>query len=109
MYQLKKWILLYLNKFLDNKIKETLNEAIRNVIDEELNLIISDPKGNAVNVEAINESFLKANEANYECCIEVAKLIYDLNPTVNQKRALDLLMDLNNKQGSITIKVYFMY
>ncbi len=93
--------------FLDNKIKETLNETIRQVIDEELNSIISDPKGHSVNVEEINEKFLKANATNYECCIEVAKLVYDLNPVANQKRALDLLMDLSNKQSPISIKVYF--
>ena len=50
--------------FLDNKIKETLNETIRQVIDEELNSIISDPKGHSVNVEEINEKFLKANATN---------------------------------------------
>ena len=93
--------------FLDNKIKETLNETIRQVIDEELNSIISDPKGHSVNVEEINETFLKANATNYECCIEAAKLVYDLNPVANQKRALDLLMDLSNKQSPISIKVYF--
>ena len=34
------------------------------------------------------------------------KLIYDLNPAVNQKRAVDLLMDLGKKHNSITIKSY---
>ncbi len=70
--------------------------------------MISDSKVSPANVEEINEAFLNENKLSYECCVEAAKLIYDLNPTVNQKRALDLLTDLSNKQDSITIKVSYV-
>ena len=90
---------------IDNKIKETQNETVRQVIDQEMSSLISDAKANSANVAEINESFLRANMSNYECCIEAAKLIYDLDPTANQKKALDLLMDLGKKQNSITLKV----
>ena len=78
---------------------------MRSVIDKELLTLISNPKQSATNVEDINETFLKEHTSSYECCVEAAKLIYDLNPTANQKRALDLLTDLSNKQNSINIKV----
>jgi peptide alpha-N-acetyltransferase len=84
-----------------NKTKETLNETVRSVIDQQIATI----QPNAENVAEINESFLKQNSTSYECCVEVAKVIYDLNPTVNQKRALDLVTDIDSKQSSIPLKI----
>ena len=48
---------------------------------------------------------MKQNSQSYECSIEAAKLIYDMNPSANQKRALELLNDTNNKLNSSNLKV----
>jgi hypothetical protein len=71
------------------------------VIDKELEALVPSKSS----VEELNETFLKQNIQNYECSIEAAKLIYDLNPSANQKRALDLLNDTNNKLNSTNLKV----
>jgi hypothetical protein len=70
--------------------KSTLNETIVNVIETELASLF--PSSSAQTVEQLNESFLKENSNSYECLIEVAKVVYDLNPSTNQKKALDLIL-----------------
>lgn len=82
--------------FSDKTAKSTLNELLVNVIETELANLYKSTES----VEQLNENFLKENANNYFCVIEAAKLIYNLNPDTNQKRALDLVTDLTNKNYS---------
>ena len=88
---------------LDKAVKETLNESMKLVIDRELAQLVS-PAG-LESVERFNESFLKAQPNNYERVIEACKIIYDLDPEKNAKKALDLLTNIKNKAYSISLKV----
>lgn len=56
-------------------------------------------------IEKLNNEFLKLNSNNYECVVEVSKLIYDLNPSSNQKKATELLTDLSGNKYSFSLKV----
>ena len=74
---------------------------MRLVIDRELAQLVSP----AESVESMNESFLKAQPNNYERVIEACKIIYDLDPEKNAKKALDLLTNIKNIGYSISLKV----
>jgi predicted P-loop ATPase/GTPase len=87
----------------DKSLKDTLNETIRSVIENELNVLTQNAKIDSI--ESYNENFLKANSKQYERVIEVAKLTYDLNPAQNQKKALDLLTNIKDKNYSINLEV----
>lgn len=89
----------------DSKAKSTLNEAIVKVVDSELNKLLE--KGANQSVEEYNNQFLKANSNSYDCVIEAAKLMYQLNPETNQSKALTLLTDIANKSFKVTLKVKF--
>ena len=74
-----------------------------NVIESEL--VKLHAKATTDSVEQINENFLKENITNYVSAVESAKLIFDLNPASNQKRALDLITDLSKySKQSLTLK-----
>jgi hypothetical protein len=87
----------------DKSLKDTLNETIRSVIENELNVLTQNAKIDSI--ESYNENFLKAHSKQYERVIEVAKLTYDLNPAQNQKKALDLLTNIKDKNYSINLEV----
>lgn len=98
----------YLCKFLlkYKTAKETLNETVVSVIESELKDLFDN--GVVQTVEAMNEAFLKANSANYSCMIEAAKVVYDLNPSANQKKALDIITNIDLKEytpESVSLKV----
>ena len=75
-----------------------MNEVIASVIDAELESTFKDDV--QVSVEQANESFLKANVRDYKCAVEAAKLIYELNPSQNKKRALELITDISAEKYS---------
>jgi hypothetical protein len=79
-----------------------LNQVVSKVIDKELATLVDTTK----TVEQLNESFLKENSKSYESVIEAAKLIYTLNPELNQKKALELLNNISNY--SLTLNVGFL-
>ena len=79
------------------------------VIEKELKTLIKD--GATVDsVEEYNEIFLKESSRNYSCVLEAAKIIYDVNPTANQMRALELSTNVsqeNYDQGTLNLNVNF--
>lgn len=79
--------------FTDNASKSSLHPTVNSVIENEL--FDNTP---VESVQAINEKFLKSNSSNYLCIIEAAKVIYELNPSVNQKKALEMVTSLDDKK-----------
>lgn len=91
---------------LDKAAKTTLNEAVVSVIEAELKSLFD--AGVVEAVEALNEKFLKSNAANFSCLVEAAKVVYELNPSTNQKKALDMFTNVDPKsfkEGSFNIQV----
>lgn len=81
---------------------------IVSVIESELPSLFDG--GKIETAEALNERFLKANSSDYMCTIEAVKIDYLLSPSTKQKKALDMLIDIDFKkysQRSLTLKVYF--
>lgn len=98
----------YICKFLlkYKASKSTLNETIVSVIENELKDLFNN--GVVETVEVLNERFLKDNSTNYSCMVEAAKVVYDLNPTGNQQKALDMITNIDLKKyssDSINLKV----
>lgn len=86
-YYFCKFIIKY------NASKSSLHPTVNSVIENEL--FDNTP---VESVQAINEKFLKSNSSNYLCIIEAAKVIYELNPSVNQKKALEMVTSLDDKK-----------
>lgn len=64
-------------------MKSTLNESVRNVIESELKALV--PNLNIDQVKELNDKFLSENQNSFECVFEASKLVFDLNPSENQK------------------------
>ena len=93
------------SKLLDNEAKASLNQVLVNVIESELTSSFFQD-GAIKTVEELNKTFLNENNSNYLCVIEAAKLNYDLNPSGNQKQALELITNLDaTKYESLNLKV----
>lgn len=80
--------------------KATLNATVVDVIETEL--FENTP---ADSVESLNDKFLAVNSSNYLCVIESAKVMYLLNPATNQKKALDMITDLDPKKYTHTLRL----
>lgn len=52
-------------------------------------------------VEKLNDKFLKANHNDFESLIEGSKILYDLNPKDNRKKALEILKNISKGNTSI--------
>ncbi|CAF0928928.1 unnamed protein product [Brachionus calyciflorus] len=92
-YCLSKFLLKY------SQIKETLNESVRAVVENELKNL----NPSSESVEKMNEKFFKENSNTYESLIEYAKVLYDSNPSQNQAKALDLLTNVDAKNEKLSI------
>lgn len=55
-------------------------------------------------VEKLNEKFLNANQANFECLLEGSKILYDLNPENNQNKALAILKNITKEKVLVNFK-----
>ena len=103
--KIKKQLFEWSIKLLDNEAKAGLNEVLVNVIESELTSTFF--QDDAIkSVEELNKKFFTEHSSNYLCVIEAAKLIYDLNPSSNQKQALELITNLDTtKYEGLNLKV----
>ena len=59
---------------------------------------------NLESVDKLNETFLTLNSSNYESVVEAAKVVYLLNPAQNQRKALDLLTNVNSFKSNLHVR-----
>jgi len=93
------YFILFYNK-KDKAAKATLNDTVVAVIETEL--FDNSPAGT---VEALNEAFLIKNSSNYACLVESVKVMYQLDVANNQKKALDMLTEMNTEKYGDSLKL----
>jgi len=93
----------YLCKFLIkyNFEKTLLSETIKQVIEKELSELYG-----GESIETLNEAFLKANEKNYGRTVHGAQVLYELNPSENAQRAINIVTNLDDFSSGIDLMSY---
>ncbi len=102
LYRYFEFVLMNDSIFKDKAAKATMNETVVSVIEAEL--FDKSPSGS---VESLNEAFLKEHSSNYVCLVEGVKVMYQLDTANNQKKALDILTEMDTKKygDSLSLKV----
>jgi hypothetical protein len=75
-----------------------LNESVKLVITTELASLIDNIKDS---VEVINDKYLKLNANNYLSVVEGAKLLFDLNPSENKLKSIELITKFDTTKNGL--------